>query len=73
MNDDGDWPTAGVAWGTVAALLLAYSVSFADRQILSLLVGPIKADLKLSDTQFSLLAGLALEVARFVCTAPRDC
>lgn len=53
------WPSAGVAWGSVAALLLAYVVSFADRQILSLLVGPIKADLSLSDTQFSLLAGLA--------------
>jgi MFS family permease len=58
-DGDGDWPSAGAAWGTVAALLLAYIVSFADRQILSLLVGPIKGDLNLSDTQFSLLAGLA--------------
>ncbi len=59
VEADGAWPSAGVAWGTVAALLLAYVVSFADRQILALLIGPIKADLRLSDTQFSLLAGLA--------------
>ncbi len=59
---DGDWPSAATAWGSVAALLLAYVVSFADRQILSLLVGPIKADLQLTDTQFSLLAGLAFAI-----------
>jgi len=58
-SDDGNWPSPARAWGTVFALLLAYIVSFADRQIMSLLVGPIKADLKLSDTEYSLLAGLA--------------
>ncbi|MBB6227913.1 MFS family permease [Polymorphobacter multimanifer] len=63
MSDpDGDWPSPAIAWGSVAALLLAYIVSFADRQILSLLVGPIKADLQISDTQFSLLAGLAFAI-----------
>ncbi len=59
LGDDGDWPSAARAWATVFTLLLAYIVSFADRQIMSLLVGPIKADLKLSDTEYSLLAGLA--------------
>lgn len=53
------WPKASVAWGTVIALLVAYVLSFADRQIMSLLVGPVKADLGLNDTQFSLLSGLA--------------
>jgi len=53
------WPSPARAWGTVFALLLAYVVSFADRQILSLLVGPIKDDLGLTDTEYSLLAGLA--------------
>jgi MFS family permease len=53
------WPKAPVAWGTVIALLVAYVLSFADRQIMSLLVGPVKADLGLSDTEFSLLSGLA--------------
>jgi MFS family permease len=55
----GSWPSPLRAWGTVLVLMLAYIVSFADRQILALLVGPVKADLGLTDTGFSLLAGLA--------------
>lgn len=58
-GQDGAWPSPGRAWGTVFILTLAYIVSFADRQILALLVGPVKRDLNLSDTEFSLLAGLA--------------
>jgi MFS family permease len=53
------WPSAPLAWGTVIALLVAYILSFADRQIMSLMVGPVKRDLGLNDTQFSLLSGLA--------------
>jgi MFS family permease len=56
---DGDWPSAGRAWATVGVLLVAYVFSFLDRQILALLVGPVKADLNLSDTEFSLLSGFA--------------
>ncbi|WP_299080800.1 MFS transporter [uncultured Paraglaciecola sp.] len=40
-------------------LLLAYTFSFIDRQILSLLVEPMKRDLDISDTQMSLLQGLS--------------
>ena len=40
-------------------LTSCYSLSFIDRQILSLLIGPIKADLQISDTQVGLLGGLA--------------
>lgn len=47
------------AWYVVAVLMFAYTVSFIDRQILSLLVQPIRRDLGISDTQFSLLAGFA--------------
>jgi MFS family permease len=39
--------------------MVAYTLSYVDRTILSLLVGPIKADLDLSDTGFSLLHGFA--------------
>lgn len=48
-----------VAWYAVAVLFIAYTFSFADRYILSLLVEPIKEDLGLSDTSVSLLHGLA--------------
>ncbi len=47
------------AWYVVVVLMVAYTVSFIDRQILSLMVGPIRADLGLSDTEVSLLHGLA--------------
>lgn len=51
-----------IAWYTVGILTLAYLFSYIDRQILSLMVGPIQRDLQLSDTQFSLLHGLAFAV-----------
>jgi MFS family permease len=38
-------------------LLLAYIFNFLDRTILSILGGPIIADLKLTDTEFGLLSG----------------
>jgi len=43
-------------------LLMAYVLSFLDRQVLSLLVEPMKRDLALDDTQISLLQGLAFAV-----------
>lgn len=52
----------GYAWYTVLVLTVCYTLSFIDRQILSLLVGPIKADLKISDTQVGLLGGLAFSL-----------
>lgn len=50
------------AWYVVAICMLAYILSFIDRQILALLIGPIKADLKITDTQFGLLHGLAFSI-----------
>lgn len=50
------------AWYVVAVLLLAYTLSFIDRMILSLLVGPIRRDLGISDTQMSLLMGFAFAI-----------
>lgn len=47
------------AWYLVALLTLANISSFIDRQILSLLVKPIKRDLHLTDTEVSLLMGLS--------------
>lgn len=43
----------------VALLLLAYIFNFLDRQIVSILAIPIKADLGLTDTQLGLLGGIA--------------
>ncbi len=56
------YPNRGYAWYVVVILTLAYMVSFIDRQILALLIEPIKADMGLSDTQISLLMGLAFGI-----------
>lgn len=55
-------PSPAYAWYVVAVLLVAYTLSFIDRMILSLLVGPIRADLGISDVQMSLLMGFAFAV-----------
>ncbi len=47
------------AWYAVAILTLANVSSFVDRQILTLLVDPIRRDLAISDTEMSLLLGLS--------------
>lgn len=54
----GSRRSAAREWYTLAVLVVAYVFSFLDRQILSLLVEPIKRDLQLNDTQISLLQGL---------------
>lgn len=59
---EGDWPAPRQAWYAVIVLMVAYLFSYVDRQILSMLVGPIKADLGLTDTEISLLHGLAFAV-----------
>lgn len=43
-------------------LTLVYVFSFIDRQILSLLVRPIRRDLGISDTEMSLLMGFTFAV-----------
>ncbi|MCU6454851.1 MFS transporter [Sphingomonas sp. A2-49] len=43
----------------LAMLLLVYTFNFLDRQILGILVAPIKAELQLSDTQLGALGGIA--------------
>lgn len=59
MNKSPDYPRESQAWSLLAMLFLAYTLSFIDRQIITLLVAPIRSDLGISDFQFSLLHGLA--------------
>jgi len=56
---DQAWPNPVKSWYMVAILAVAYSLSFLDRQILTLLVGPIRRDLQISDFQMSWLLGMA--------------
>ncbi len=56
------------AWGMIVILTLAYTVSFIDRQVLNLLVEPLKLAFDLSDTRLSLLQGLSFTLAYVVCS-----
>jgi predicted MFS family arabinose efflux permease len=47
---------------TLTILLSIFAINFMDRQILAILVEPIKHDLELSDTQVGVLYGLAFAV-----------
>lgn len=55
-------PSLAYPWFVVAILMIAYVISFVDRQILNLLVGPIRSDLGISDTQMSLLMGFSFAI-----------
>jgi len=54
----------------VAILVATAVLSYTDRQVLSLLVDPIRADLGISDTQISLLLGTAFAVVYGVAGIP---
>ena len=65
-----EYPSSGQANYLLGLMFLAYVVSFIDRQVLGVLVGPIKADLDLSDFQFSLLQGAAFAILYSVMAIP---
>jgi MFS family permease len=60
--NDAARPSLIYSWLVVVFLMVLYTSSFIDRQILSLLVKPIRADFHIDDFQYSLLAGLAFVV-----------
>jgi MFS family permease len=53
------WPDPRYGWFVTGILLVAFTFSYVDRQVLNLLVEPIQQDLGISDTQISFLQGLA--------------
>ena len=46
----------------LSLFLLVYIVNFIDRQIFSILIEPIRAEISLSDTQLGLLGGIAFAI-----------
>jgi MFS family permease len=53
------YPRRTLAWYALGVLTLCYTFSYVDRQILAFLVGPLKHDMHISDTEIGLLQGLA--------------
>ncbi len=60
--EEQPWPKPAYAWYVVSILSLAYVVAYVDRQILTLMIEPIRRDLQISDTEVSLLGGLAFAI-----------
>jgi MFS family permease len=61
-DDDSGYPRRAYAWGVLAILVATAIVSYTDRQVLSLLVDPVRHVLGITDTQISLLLGTAFAV-----------
>lgn len=64
MNTAAEAPTWSLyrpaqRWGFLAILFLASASSFMDRYVMSVLIEPIKAEFKASDTMMGLLGGFA--------------
>lgn len=56
------YPSVAVAWYGLVLLLLCYFMYFVDRNILSLLVGPVRHDLDINNAQMGLLQGYTVSV-----------
>ena len=56
---EAPWPSPSRAWWAVGVFCIAAILSYSDRQILTLLVDPIRADLHATDVQIGLLQGAA--------------
>ena len=61
---------SSAAWWALVLLTATYTFSFIDRQIINLLVDPIRADLSLSDSQVSFLQGLAFVLPYVILSIP---
>ena len=69
-NSKSDWPNPKYGWYITIVLLIAFTFSYVDRQVLNLLVEPIRADLGLSDTKMSFLQGIAFVVTYVAMSIP---
>lgn len=64
------YPPGRVGWRAVSVLTVLYWFGTLDRQVAALLVPLIKADLHLTDSQVSLIPGLAFGLAFMVMSLP---
>lgn len=67
-----DWyaASAGRQWRLVGVLLIATSLGAVDRQVITLLVDPIRQTLGITDVQISLVVGAAFAVSNTLFTLP---
>lgn len=70
MAAETDFPSTGAAFGLLAVLALATFMANLDRQVLILIVEPIRAAFAVSDTSMGLLYGMAYSVCFAVAGLP---
>lgn len=70
MNGELPWPKLSVAWWALLLFSVAAMLSYTDRQILSLLIDPVRGELAITDTQASLLQGLAFALIYSIAGLP---
>ncbi len=58
------------SWGFIAFMLLCSALSYVDKQVISVLVEPMKASLKISDAQVGLVQGFAFSLCYAVAGLP---
>ncbi len=68
--DESGYPSRSYAWTVVAILIATAVLSYTDRQVLSLLVDPIRGDLHITDNEMSLLLGTAFAVVYGIAGIP---
>lgn len=56
------YPRESYAWYVIGVLFLVTVLSQMDRQLPTLLIGPIRAEFGISDTAFSILQGYAFSI-----------
>jgi MFS family permease len=62
--------TTPYAWYVAVVLMLTYAVQHIDRQIMSVILEPVKAEFKLADAELGLLSGLAFAAAFSITVIP---
>lgn len=61
---------ASYSWFVAVILMMTYAVQHIDRQIMAVILEPVKTEFSLSDSQLGLLSGLAFAVAFCVAAIP---
>jgi len=57
-----EYPRPIYSWYVVILMMCFYVLSFMDRQIIAVMLEPIKADLELTDVQISLIGGISFTI-----------
>jgi len=70
FSSEEAYPSRPYAWSVVGILVATAILSYTDRQVLSLVVDPVRQDLGIGDTQVSLLLGTSFAVIYGIAGVP---